>query len=147
MRLDAERLFELEPGLWQSSRPGLYPPPDIQVVINVSDTPNDFVIGHGLLAVLHLPLADHAFPGFDWLHLAVDSVSMFRKIGSVLIHCDMGESRSSMILLAYLIRERRMTLESAMEWLRHRNPYADPNHQFLDGLADFERRVGVSTGA
>lgn len=138
MRLDAERLFAIEPGLWQSSRPGLYPPPGVSVVVNVSDTPNDFVAGHGLIAVVHLPLADHADPGADWLGLAVELLTAFRQRGlGVLVHCDMGESRSSFVLAAYLMRTRGLDADAALAALAERNPHADPNHRFVAGLRAF----------
>jgi protein-tyrosine phosphatase len=140
MRLDAERLFNIEPGLFQSSRPGLYPPPGVSAVLNVSDTPNEFVAGHGLAAVIHLPLIDNTFPGVDWLDLAVDLVASLRRRGhGVLVHCDMGESRSSLVLAAYLMRSRGLGVDAALAALVGRNPHADPNHRFLAGLREAER--------
>ncbi len=140
MHLDAERLFEIEPGLFQSSRPGLYPPPGVSVVLNVSSTPNEFVEGHGLIAVIHLPLADHAFPGIEWLDLAVDWVISLRQRGhNVLVHCDRGESRSSLVLVAYLMRSRGLDVDASLWALMIRNPHADPNHRFMDGLREYER--------
>jgi protein-tyrosine phosphatase len=140
MQLDVDRFFVIEPGLFQASRLGLYPPLGVAVVLNVSDTPNEFAADHGLLAVVHLPLADHTFPGSEWLELAVELLRSFRGRGyGVVVHCDMGESRSSLVLLAYLMRERGIGLGEALSCLRSRNPHADPNHRFLDGLAEFEQ--------
>ncbi|VTS08278.1 dual specificity protein phosphatase family protein [Tuwongella immobilis] len=148
MRLDAERLYAIEPGLFQSSRPGLYPPPGVSVVLNVSDTANDFVVGHGLTAILHLPMADHQFPGVEWLEMAVDLLHSFRQRGhSVLVHCDMAESRSSMVLLGYRMRTQGIGLESALAALVRCNPHADPNHHFLAGLRECERAWGLSPAA
>ncbi|MBA4187054.1 MAG: hypothetical protein C0467_03460 [Planctomycetaceae bacterium] len=138
-QLDAERLFVIEPGLLQASRLGLYPPDDVQVVLNVSDIPNEFVAGHKLVAIVQLPLADHEFPGVEWLELVVDMLSRFRRRNfSVVVHCDMAESRSSLVILGYFMRERAFSLEEALADLRTKNPHADPNHRFLDGLEKYE---------
>jgi len=139
-QLDAERLFVIEPGLLQASRLGVYPPDGVNVVVNVSDLPNEFVAGHGLMAVLHMPLADHDFPGIEWLELAVEIISRFRRRNhNVVVHCDSAESRSSLVLLGYFMRERAFNLEEALNDLRTKNPHVDPNHRFLDGLSEYEK--------
>jgi protein-tyrosine phosphatase len=129
------RLFEIEPGLLQGSRPGLDPPAGVDVVVNVSDTPNDFIQGHGLFAVVHCPLIDHAFPGVDWLEGVVGVISELRSQGRrVLVHCDMGESRSPLVVAAYLMRSHNLNPAQALDRIVARNPHADPNHRFLAGL-------------
>ena len=139
-QLDAERYFLIEPGLYQAGHLGLYPPGDIQVVLNVTDTPNEFVAGHGLTAVIHMPLADHAFPGIDWLELAVEMLSRFRRKNfSVVVHCDAAESRSSLVILGYFMRERAFSLDEALADLQAKNPHCDPNHRFLVGLGEYEK--------
>lgn len=139
-QLDAERLFVIEPGLFQASRLGVYPPDGVQVVLNVTDTANEFVPGHELLAVVHMPLADHKFPGVEWLELAVEMIARFRrKNHTVVVHCDMAESRSSLVILGYLMRERAFSVAEALADLQTKNPHADPNHRFLDGLTEYEQ--------
>jgi protein-tyrosine phosphatase len=132
------RFCEIEPGLFQGSRPGLYPPGEVDVVVNVSDTPNDFVQGHGLFAVVHCPLGDHAFPGVNWLGGVVGLLRELRRQGRrVFVHCDLGESRSAMVVVAYLMRCRQLALVEALEQVAACNPHSDPNHRFLRGLAEF----------
>jgi protein-tyrosine phosphatase len=141
-QLDAERLYEIEPGLFQASSLGAYPPHGVHVVVNVSDQPNEFLPGHELVAVLHMPLADHAFPGIDWLELAVDIITRFRrKNHTVVVHCDSAESRSTLVILGYFMRERAFNLEEALKDLQSKNPHADPNHRFLTGLEEYEKKL------
>jgi protein-tyrosine phosphatase len=133
-------MFVIEPGLFQASRLGAYPPHGVQVVINVTDDANEFVPGHELVAVVQMPLADHRFPGVEWLDLAVEMISRFRRRNhQVVVHCDNAESRSSFVLLGYSMRERAFSLDEALEDLQAKNPHADPNHRFLEGLAEYEK--------
>ena len=135
----SERLFQIEDGLWQGARPELYPPEGIDVVINVADMPNDLVRGHGLFGVLHFPLVDNAFPGVEWLESVLGIIEACRSQGrTVLVHCDMGESRSSLVVVAYLMKYRGMPMTEALLYVQRRNPYADPNHRFLAGLEQYE---------
>jgi protein-tyrosine phosphatase len=138
MPSEPARLFEIEPGLLQGSRPGLDPPAGVDVVVNVSDTPNDFVRGHGLFAVIHCPLIDHRFPGVSWLERVVGLITALRAQGHrVLVHCDMGESRSAMVVVGYLMFAQQLGVEEALKRVVACNPHADPNHHFLAGLAEF----------
>lgn len=140
--LDAERMFEIEPGLFQASSLGAYPPHGVHVVVNVTEQPNEFLPGHELVAVLHMPLADHAFPGIDWLELVIDIITRFRrKNHTVVVHCDSAESRSSLVVLGYFMRERAFNLEEALKDLQAKNPHADPNHRFLTGLEEYEKKL------
>jgi len=140
------RLFEIEPGLFQGSRPGLDPPTAIDAIVNVSDTPNDFVQGHGLFAIVHFPLIDHGFPGVAWLEGVIGVLAELRSQGRrVLVHCDMGESRSAMVVVAYLMRSCNLSPTQALERVTARNPHADPNHRFLAGLDElFAKRIDSS---
>jgi protein-tyrosine phosphatase len=141
------RLFEIEPGLFQGSRPGFDPPAGIDAVVNVSDTPNDFVQGHGLFAVVHCPLIDHCFPGVGWLEGVVGIISDLRSQGrTVLVHCDMGQSRSAMVVAAYLMRSHNLTAAQALDRVIARNPHADPNHRFLAGLDELSAKWRRQSG-
>lgn len=56
----------------------------------------------------------------------------------VLIHCNLGISRSSTLLLAYLMKKYNATLYEAYKFLRHRRPIVCPNLGFLRQLLDYE---------
>ena len=56
----------------------------------------------------------------------------------VLVHCNLGISRSTSLILAYLMKTFNATLMEAFKYLRHRRPIVCPNLGFLHQLIDFE---------
>jgi protein-tyrosine phosphatase len=61
--------------------------------------------------------------------------------GKLLIHCAAGISRSSTILLAYLMRSRRWTLKTAFDFVRDKRNIIRPNPTFAAELLDWEELV------
>lgn len=68
--------------------------------------------------------------------------SAFETNGSrVLVHCNLGISRSSTIVIAYLMKAYNANLLEAFKFLRHRRPVICPNSGFLRLLVDFEHEI------
>lgn len=63
--------------------------------------------------------------------------------GRVLVHCQMGMSRSSALILLWLMHHRGMSLRDAMMYTRERRPYINPNPGFLQQLGKHEVRALV----
>jgi len=65
----------------------------------------------------------------------------------VLVHCEMGTSRSVTIVVAYLMASFRLTLREALNFvLDHRppsSPYTHPNPAFLMQLVRWEASLGL----
>ena len=59
----------------------------------------------------------------------------------VLVHCNLGISRSTTIILAYLMKTYNATLLDAFKFLRHRRPIVCPNSGFLQQLVDYETDI------
>lgn len=59
----------------------------------------------------------------------------------ILIHCNLGISRSSTLILAYLMKTYNATLHEAYRFLRHRRPIVCPNMGFLRQLIDYEQNL------
>ncbi|TRY59779.1 hypothetical protein DNTS_027183 [Danionella cerebrum] len=60
--------------------------------------------------------------------------------GKVLVHCAMGLSRSSSLVLAYLMIHEKMTLVEAIKAIaQHRN--ICPNHGFIEQLRELDRSL------
>mmetsp|Transcript_33658 Transcript_33658/g.85103 ORF Transcript_33658/g.85103 Transcript_33658/m.85103 type:complete len:230 (+) Transcript_33658:64-753(+) len=62
--------------------------------------------------------------------------------GGVLVHCMMGVSRSSSVLLAYLIDSKGMTYDDAFALVKSRRQAAIPNSGFVKQLRDYEKKRG-----
>ncbi|CAD8126638.1 unnamed protein product [Paramecium sonneborni] len=64
-----------------------------------------------------------------------------RMSTNVLVHCQMGISRSAVIVLAYLIKKDLIGAREALEYVEKRRPIIFPNNGFLRQLGTFERQV------
>merc|ERR1712159_961432 len=67
----------------------------------------------------------------------IDFIDNARATGAVLVHCEAGVSRSSSVVLAYLIARLDRTLEEAMNHLKMVRPCIQPNPNFLGQLQMF----------
>ena len=59
----------------------------------------------------------------------------------VLVHCVAGVSRSTTMLIAWMMHSLQMQLHAAMEYVRRRRPIVMPNASFLIQLALFEIEI------
>ncbi|CAH8464697.1 unnamed protein product [Dicrocoelium dendriticum] len=64
-----------------------------------------------------------------------------RRGGRVLVHCMAGMSRSSTLVLAYLVRHMNMSLADAYQHVRSIRPCIQPNPSFWRQLLEYEERV------
>ncbi|TWW81915.1 dual specificity protein phosphatase 13-like [Takifugu flavidus] len=83
----------------------------------------------------HFDLDVYFQPAADFIHKALKSPD-----GRVLVHCIMGMSRSSTLVLAYLMIYRHLTLKRALkELIQKRAIY--PNRNFLALLLDLDLQL------
>merc|ERR1711899_355587 len=61
----------------------------------------------------------------------------------VLVHCQAGISRSATACLAYLMKEKNMSLDSSFCYLRKGRECVSPNFAFLGQLKCWEREIMV----
>lgn len=64
-----------------------------------------------------------------------------KKNGVVFVHCNLGVSRSSTVVLAYLMKTQRISLSDALTFLKSRRSCARPNIGFLSQLSDWEESI------
>ncbi|KAG6544459.1 hypothetical protein Mapa_014097 [Marchantia paleacea] len=74
----------------------------------------------------------------DHLEACMDFIENGRKNGAVLVHCLAGISRSASVILAYLMRTERLSVEDALSSLRGSSDSACPNEGFMEQLQMFE---------
>ncbi|CAF1125747.1 unnamed protein product [Adineta steineri] len=78
----------------------------------------------------------------QYFHKTNDFLSSCKqKNEKVLVHCQMGISRSSSIILAYLIKYHHDTLFNAYDNLLNRHPFAAPNYGFFIQLIRYEKEL------
>jgi dual specificity phosphatase 12 len=63
------------------------------------------------------------------------------KNGGVLIHCRGGISRSPTIIIAYLMKSRKIGFEEAYKFLSELKPDIQPNNGFMEQLRLFDKQV------
>ena len=61
--------------------------------------------------------------------------------GRVLVHCDMGRSRSVTVCLAFLMMSSCMSLETAFDYTHSRCANIDPNLNFMRQLKCYDRQL------
>ena len=93
------------------------------------------------LESMRLPLEDD--PNFNilpYLDIASDKINdlILRKNAHVLVHCVAGVSRSATIVIAYLMKFRRMDLRTAFNHCYHLRPVIRPNNGFMMQLINYE---------
>jgi protein-tyrosine phosphatase len=59
----------------------------------------------------------------------------------VLVHCFAGKSRSATIIIAYLMKNHSMSLDSALKFLKSKRPVIMPNQGFLFQLSIYENSL------
>jgi protein-tyrosine phosphatase len=121
---------------------------NISSIVNcATEIPNSFEEDGGL-RYHSLPLEDDVD---EDVACHVDSAVSFIRASlgegrCVLVHCQAGISRSATVVLAFLIKDRRMSLRSAFDLVREVRPEIQPNSGFFRYLSQLEvAELGKST--
>lgn len=62
----------------------------------------------------------------------------------MLVHCKAGRSRSGAVIIAFLMRYKRWTMQHAYQYVLNRRPAVSPNIGFMSALMKLEKRLGLS---
>ncbi|KAH9520257.1 dual specificity phosphatase 19 [Bulinus truncatus] len=86
------------------------------------------------------------FPIIQGFQKAINFIDDARKAnGCVLVHCNAGISRSAAVVMAYLIKTERMTVNEAFSFLRSKRPAICPNPGFMIQLQNFYDNLYANT--
>ena len=113
---------------------------DIRTVLTVMDIdtftkgPN---ISYHWVKMLDMPQENikKMFPTF----IRIISESMLQ--GNILVHCQVGMSRSVTAIISYMIAVLGFTVEQSLKFIRERRPWACPNNGFMDQLLELQKDV------
>lgn len=64
--------------------------------------------------------------------------------GKVLVHCQCGISRSTTMIMAYLIKKKNFTVSAALEIIKKCRNGVQPNEGFVKQLQEYEAQVQLS---
>jgi len=93
------------------------------------------------LRTLHISVSD--YDGEDILSHLPSTTSFIRGAlaespnNRVLVHCLMGVSRSTTVVIAYLIATTKMTPREALDAVRAKRAFVRPNRGFMSQLQDY----------
>lgn len=59
----------------------------------------------------------------------------------VLVHCMSGKNRSPAVVMAYLMKSRRWTLDQSYQWVKERRPPVDLNPAVLQQLQEYAQKI------
>jgi len=109
-------------------------------VVNISEHSNAFP---QKIKYLRLPLDDMVSTNLSQhFHETYEFISdALENQGRVLVHCNLGISRSSTVTLAYLMKSRKWNLLYAFRFLKGIRTAAAPNSGFLRQLSDWEVEI------
>eukprot|EP01043_Picozoa_sp_COSAG02_P008840 COSAG02_NODE_290_length_25531_cov_75.132392_8_plen_379_part_00 len=84
----------------------------------------------------------------SYLGIAASWIAARRSIGqSVLVHCQMGRSRSATIAIAALMAAEGLSRDAAYLKVKGARPMAEPNQGFWEQLAKFETELHAKSAA
>ena len=63
------------------------------------------------------------------------------KSGNVLVHCFAGVSRSSTIVMSYLMKKLGMTFKEVLDYVRKKRWVVNPNPGFVRQLKRYEMKL------
>lgn len=82
----------------------------------------------------------------EFFDQVADKIEQIRESdGKSLVHCVAGVSRSTSLVLAYLMKYANMTLKQAFQHVRSIRPQVRPNMGFFKQLIEYEQRLFGTT--
>ena len=64
--------------------------------------------------------------------------------GNILIHCQLGISRSTACLIAYMIKYLGYTTLTALQFIKKKRPQVMPNFGFIQQLKNYENKINMN---
>lgn len=71
----------------------------------------------------------------------INIISNGIKKGNLLVHCQIGMSRSVTAIVSYMVAVLGLSVEESLKIIRERRPWACPNDGFMDQLHNFQQEI------
>lgn len=81
---------------------------------------------------------------FDMTYQFIED-ALCTKTNKVLVHCSAGISRSPTLVLAYMIKKKKIKLDEAFQTMRQLRTIVDPNISFILQLREWEKKCLETT--
>lgn len=108
---------------------------NIGLIINMTNEiskyyPNDFEYSQFKIS------DDHTTHITDLVINGLDKINEYtkRENKNILVHCFMGSSRSATLVIYYLLKEKNMTIEEAIKFIKLKRYMVNPSKVFIDDL-------------
>jgi protein-tyrosine phosphatase len=76
----------------------------------------------------------------------IDTALTVNNANAVLVHCNAGVSRSTTIVIAYLLHKRMFKkYKDALDHVKAKRAVANPNSGFVEQLVQFEKQLNSSS--
>ena len=86
-------------------------------------------------------------PSFDLSYAfdeGADYIDKQRNLGNtIIVHCYAGISRSSSMIVAYLMKYKKMNFDDAITLIRKNRPIAHPNSGFTKQLKIYQEKLNI----
>ena len=92
---------------------------------------------------LHIPIPDRSnISIYNYFDQFINFINnQFKNNISVYVHCQMGISRSSTLVIAYLMKEQEMSYNDAMKFVQEKRQQVEPNFGFCCMLMQYENQL------
>lgn len=96
---------------------------------------------------LHLDIVDRVPLPFPMIAAAITFIEDHVRQGRrVLVHCEMGISRSPSLAVCYLHQSQGMTIDAAIAYVKSVRPTADPHPELIESIRAFYSKNGGRSG-
>lgn len=80
----------------------------------------------------------------EYFEEAIDFINKARETNSSLfIHCQLGKSRSASIVIAYLMKYHKYSVDDAYKYLKKKRKMVMPNLGFMKQLREYEKNLNL----
>ncbi|KAH3667286.1 hypothetical protein OGAPHI_002935 [Ogataea philodendri] len=145
----------LDPNLYLYSEPSITQLIDFDVIINVAQEITDYTtqmtnkisISGQTIQYYYIPWTHTSklVADFPKLTQIIDDALAQNK--RVLIHCQCGVSRSASLILAYMMKSKKIGYNEAYNLLKQRAPLISPNFALIYEVMEWGRHLGYSPPA